>query len=82
MVKVRASHAEGLRLESDLMPHTECSLTLLTQQQMGTWWQHWGNKGGEEKNWPPYLVCRLLRISFLSNRHSRKYESIQDYLYL
>ena len=48
---------------------------------MGTWWQHWGDKGGEERNWPPYLTCRWLRISVLSNRYSPTYESIRDYLY-
>ena len=38
-----------------------------------------GDKEGEEKNWPPYLTCRWLRISVLSNRHST-YASIQNYL--
>ena len=37
---------------------------------MGTQWEHWGDKGGEERNWPPYLTCRWLSISVLSNRHS------------
>ena len=23
-----------------------------TQQRMGTWWKHWGDVGGEERNWP------------------------------
>ena len=40
-----------------------------------------GDKGGEEKNWPPYLTCRWLRISVLCNRQSPTYESIRDYLY-
>ena len=40
------------------------------------------DKGGEERNWPPYLTCRWLRISVLSHRHSPTYESIRDYLYL
>ena len=41
-----------------------------------------GDKGGEERNWPPYLKCRWLRISVLSNRHSPTYGSIRDCLYL
>ena len=28
--------------------------SLSTQQRMGTRWKHWGDKGGEERNWPPY----------------------------
>ena len=36
-----------------------------------------GDKGGEERNWPPYLTCRWLRISVLSNRHSPTYEIIR-----
>ena len=67
--------------ESDSTPWPNAR-SLFTQQQMGTWWQHWGDKGGEERNWPPYLTCRWLRISVLSNRHSPTYESIWDYLYL
>ena len=35
---------------------------------MGTWWQLWGDKGGEERNWPPCLTCQRLKIRFLSNR--------------
>ena len=29
--------------------------SLSTQQQMGTRWKHWGDKGGEERNWTSYL---------------------------
>ena len=58
------------------------SRSLFTQQQMGTQWQHWGDKGGEERNWPSYLTCRWLSISVLSNWHSLTYESIRDYLFL
>ena len=47
---------------------------------MGTWWQHCGDKGGEKRNWPPYFICRWLRISVLSSRHSPTYESIRYYL--
>ena len=57
----------------------ECSL--FTHQQMGTQWNHWGDKGSKERNWPSYLTCRWLRTSVLSNRHSPTYKSIQDYLY-
>ena len=45
-------------------------------------WQHWGDKGGEERNWPPYLTCRWLRMSVHSNRHSPTYEIIRNYRYL
>ena len=55
--------------------------SLFTQQQMGTRWQHWEEKGGDERNWPPYLTCLRLRISVLFNKHSPTYESIRDYLY-
>ena len=48
---------------------------------MGTWWQHWGDKDSEERNWPPYLTCHWLRISVRSNRHSLLYKNIQDYLF-
>ena len=71
---------EGLRFESDSMPRLN-GRSLFTQQQVGTRWEHWGDKGGEEGNWPPYLTCRWLRISVLSIRHSPTYESIRDYLY-
>ena len=71
---------EGLRFESDSRPWLDAH-SLFSQQRIGTWWQHWGNRGGEERNWPPYLTCRWLRISFLSNRHSPTYESVRDYLY-
>ena len=77
MVKAHASHAEGLRLEPYSMPWLNAR-SLFTQQQMGTQWEHWEDKGGEERNWPPYLTCRWLRISVLSNRHSPTYESIRD----
>ena len=49
---------------------------------MGTWWQHCGDKGGEERNWPSYLTCQWLSISVLSNWHSPTYASIRDDLYL
>ena len=55
--------------------------SLFTQHQMGTQWEHWGDKGSEERNWPPYLTFRWLRISVPSNRHSPTDESIRDYLY-
>jgi len=79
VVRADASHAEGLRFEPDSMPWLNAR-SLFTQQQMGAYCEHWGDKGGEEGNWPPYLTCRWLRISFLSNRHSPTYESIWDYL--
>ena len=47
---------------------------------MGAQWRHWGDKGGEDKNWLPFLKCQWLRIIVLSNRHSPTYESIRDYL--
>ena len=31
-----------------------CSLS--THQRMGTWLKHWGDKGSDEWNWPPYLT--------------------------
>ena len=80
MVRAHASHAEGLRFEPDSMPWMNAH-SLFTQQQKGTWWEHWGDKGREERDWPPYLTSRWLRISVLSNRHSPTYESIQDYLH-
>ena len=55
--------------------------SLFTQHQMGTQWEHWGDKGSEERNWPPYLTFRWLRISVPSNRYSPTDESIRDYLY-
>ena len=39
------------------------------------------DKGGEERNWPPYLTCRWLSISVLSNRHSPTYDSFRAYLF-
>ena len=81
MVRAHTSRTESLRFDSDSMPWMNAR-SLFTQQRMGTWWQHCGDKGGEERNWPPYLTCRWLRISVLSNRHSPTYESIRDYLYL
>ena len=48
---------------------------------MGTQWEHWGGKGGEERNSPSNLTCRWLSISALSNRHSPTYDGIRDYLY-
>jgi len=80
VVRAHASRAEGLRFESDSLPWLNAS-RLLTQQQMDTRWQHWGDKGSEDRNWPPYLKRWWLRISILLNRHSRTYESIRDYLY-
>ena len=76
VVRAHASHAEGLWFESDL------TRVHASEQQMGTQWEHWGDKGGEERNWPSYLTCQWLGISVLSNRHSHTYESIRDYLYL
>ena len=80
MVRAHASHAEDQRFEPNSMPLLNAR-SLFTQQQMSTQWEHWGDKGGEERNWPPYLTCRWLRISVLSNRHSPTYRSIRDYLY-
>ena len=34
-----------------------CSLS--TQQQIGTRWKHWGDKGSEERSWPPYLTMPM-----------------------
>ena len=48
---------------------------------MGTQWEHRGDKGSEERHWPPYLTCRWLSISVLSYRHSPTFESIRDYFY-
>ena len=80
-VRAPVSCAESLRLESDsrFLPTARINFT---QQQMATWWHHWGDKGGKERNWPPYLTCRWLRKSFLFNRHFPTYRSIRDYLYV
>ena len=43
---------------------------LFTQQQMGTWWQHWEVKGGEERNWQPYLTMTAAQDKCPSNGHS------------
>ena len=80
VVGAHASNAESLRLEPDSMTWLNAR-SLFNQQQIGTEWEHWGDKGGEERNWPASLTCRWLRISVLSNRHSPTYESIRDYLY-
>jgi len=77
---IAVSCADGLRFESNLMPWLNpCSL--LTQQWMGTRWQHWGDKSGEKWNWPPYVICQWFSISVLSNRLSLTYKSIRYYLY-
>ena len=81
VVSAHASHAEGLRLEPDSMPWLNVR-SLFTQQQMGTQWEHWAEKGGEERNWPPYLTFRWLSISVLSDRHSPTCENFWDYLHL
>ena len=57
VIRAHASHAESLQFEPDSMPLLNAR-SLFTQQQMGTQWEHWGDKGGEERNWPPYLTCR------------------------
>ena len=72
--RAHAPREVGLWFESNSIPLLNAR-SLFTQQRMGTWWQHWGDKGGEERNWPPYLTCRWLRISYLANRHSPTYES-------
>ena len=51
MVKAHASRAQGLKFESDSMPRLNAR-SLFTEQQMGTWWQHWRDKGGENWNHP------------------------------
>ena len=76
-VRVHDSCAEDLRLELDSRPCLNAR-SLFTQQLM---WQHWEDKGGEERNRPPYRACRRLRTSVLANRHSLTYECIGDYLY-
>ena len=63
VVRAHASRAEGLRFEPDSMPWLNAR-SLFTQQRMGTWWQHWGDKGGDERKCPPYLTCRWLSIVF------------------
>ena len=73
MVRAHASLAEVLQFKSDPMPWLNARL-LFTLQQIGTWRQHWRDKGGEERSWPPYLTCRWLRKSTLSNRHSPTYK--------
>ena len=30
-------------------------LAYCSSAAIGTWWQHWGVKGGEDRNWAPYL---------------------------
>ena len=40
-----------------------------TQQQMGTRLKHRGNNGGEERNWPPYLIMPMAQTNVLFNRH-------------
>ena len=37
--------------------------------RMHSGWQHREDNGDEERNWPPNLMCPLLRVRFLSNRH-------------
>ena len=81
VVRAHASHVEDLQFEPDLMPWLNAH-SLFTQQRMGTQWEHWGDKGGDEGNWPPYLKCRWLSISVLSNRQSPTYKSIWEYLFL
>ena len=78
-VRAHNSCAESLRLKPESRPLLNAR-SLFTQQQMGTWWQHLGDKGGEERTCPPYLTCQWLRINFLSNWHSPTYENIRDYL--
>ena len=80
VLTVHASQARGLRVEPDSMPLLNAR-SLFTQQQMGTQCEHWGDKGGEERNWPPYIICRWLRIRILSNRHSPTHKSVRDCLY-
>ena len=41
--------AEGLWFESDSRPRLNAR-SLFTQQRMGTCWQHWGDRGGEERS--------------------------------
>ena len=48
MVRVHASRAEVLRLESDSMPQPNAR-SLFTQQQMGSWWQHWEIKAARKE---------------------------------
>ena len=36
---------------------------------MGTRWKHWGDKGGEERNWPLNLTMPMAQDSVLSYRH-------------
>ena len=36
-----------------------------TQQWHLSWWQHYGDKGREERNCPPYPICQWLRIIVL-----------------
>ena len=78
MVRAHACPAESLRFEPDSMPWLYVR-SLFTQQQMGTQWEQWGDKDGEERNWPPYLTRWWLSVSVLSNRHSPTYESIREY---
>ena len=78
MVRAHVCRVKGLKFESHSMPSLNAR-SLFTQQRMGTWWQHWGAKGGEERKWPHHMP--LAQKSVLSNRHFPKYEIIRNYLY-
>ena len=78
MVRAHAYPAESLRFEPNSMPWLNVR-SMFTQQQMGTQWEQWGDKDGEERNWQPYLTRWWLSVSVLFNRHSPTYESIREY---
>ena len=54
-VRALAYCAVGSRFETHFKLKVD-TRPLPTQQQMGIWWKHWGDKGGEERNLPPYLT--------------------------
>ena len=58
MIKALAYCAED-RGSGPTWNHWLEARSLFTQEQMGTRWKHWGDKGGEERNWPPYFTMPM-----------------------
>ena len=58
-------------------------LSLFTQQWMGTWRSlELGKvKGGEERNWPPYLIMPWLCVVLLYKARLLRYYIVWEYLY-
>ena len=66
--RVRSFESHSILGECSLSVHLAANGHIMAKR-------HWGDISNEERNWPPYVICRWLRTSVLSNKRSPAYKA-------